>query len=38
MNKEKRKRRLKKSLKRRRKEQLKHNWRQIFVRAGILKD
>ncbi|MFC0416291.1 hypothetical protein ACFFHH_12605 [Cytobacillus solani] len=37
-NKKKQKRRLGKSLARRRKEIRKHNWRKLFVKSGILKD
>jgi len=37
-NKNKQKRRLSKSLSRRRKELLNHAWRNIFVKAGVLED
>ncbi|MFE4522167.1 DUF3983 domain-containing protein [Cytobacillus firmus] len=38
VNKDKQKRRLGKSLARRRKERLARAWRNIFVEAGVLKD
>jgi hypothetical protein len=36
-NKRKQKRRLKREIKRRQMDSLKQSWRQIFVRAGVLK-